>query len=65
MASVINLVQPNDQDQMHKFKLKADRFYFLENQGWYFHCRDGHRGPFDTRPLAELSLTKHIKEQNE
>ena len=64
MTSVINLVQQNDQEQIHKYKLKADRFYFTQNQGWYFYCRDGNRGPFETRTVAELALTQHIKEQS-
>ncbi len=63
MTSVINLVQQDDQEQIHKYKLKADRFYFTQNHGWYFHCRDGNRGPFETRAIAELKLTQHIKGQ--
>lgn len=63
MVSVINLVQQNTKEQIHKFKLKADRFYFVENKGWHFHCRDGNRGPFETKPTAKLALINHIKEQ--
>jgi hypothetical protein len=63
MTSVINLVQQNTQDQIHQFKLKEDRFYFSHNQGWYFHCRDGIRGPFETRPVAEFALKQHIENQ--
>jgi len=64
MASIINLVPQNDLDQLHQFKLKTDRFYCIQNQGWYFHCRDSNQGPFNSKVAAELALSKHIKEQN-
>ncbi|MFV2059155.1 MAG: DUF6316 family protein [Gammaproteobacteria bacterium] len=64
MTSVINLIQQNVQDQLHHYKLKADRFFHTQDQGWYFHCRDGIKGPFDTRPGAEFALKEHIDEQH-
>ncbi len=63
MTPVINLVQQHDLNQMPQSKLKVNRFYFIENQGWFFYCRNGKRGPFETKPLAKLALSTHIKEQ--
>jgi len=64
VTSILYLVQNDNQDQMHQFKLKLDRFYFTKTQGWYFHCRDGQRGPFETKSTAEQALVDYINEQN-
>jgi len=40
--------------------LRSGRFYYVDNK-WYFTCREGRdQGPFDSKPDAELALTRYI-----
>jgi len=34
----------------------SDRFFFVMGQGWYFHAREGIKGPFTMRREAERAL---------
>jgi len=62
MTLITDLVQQNDIKQLLQAKLKTERFYFIENQGWFFHCRDGKRGPYITKLKAEQDLNSHIQQ---
>ncbi len=67
MTTVIDLTPQDTKhtmtEQSVKIKLKSNRFYFIKDQGWYFHCRDGNRGPFESKLNAEQSLTNHINQE--
>lgn len=40
---------------------QADRFEFVEGEGWYVRTREGRRGPFETRAQAEASLADLLR----
>ncbi len=69
MTTVIDLTQQDAKQtttqQTVQLKLKPNRFYFIDNNGWYFHCRDGTRGPFESKSNAKQSLENHINQQHD
>ncbi len=65
MTPRIDLLPQNLLEQIPQAKLKTERFYFVELEGWHFHCRDGNRGPFKSKQQAEYELVKHIEQQNQ
>ncbi len=65
MTPRIDSPPTNILEQIPQAKLKSERFYFVEFEGWHFHCRDGSRGPFKSKLQAEHELLKHIEQQKQ
>ncbi len=55
--SRVNLV-----NHEHGVAHRTGRFYF-EESGWYFSVREkGDQGPYESKKIAELSLTDYLSE---
>lgn len=45
--------------------LRSGRFYYIE-QNWYFFCREGRdQGPFKSREIAESALNNYIEQRTQ
>ncbi|VAX01585.1 hypothetical protein MNBD_GAMMA22-2014 [hydrothermal vent metagenome] len=63
MTPRVTISLENNLEQIPQAKLKTERYYFVELKGWYFHCRDGNRGPFQSKQQAKQELVEHIEQQ--
>ena len=51
----------NRKGEVGAVPFRSGRFFNIGG-GWYFSCRGGvNKGPFDSRHLAEVSLTEHLR----
>ena len=53
-------VRKTDKNRKTYFRSPAERLFLHEGK-WYFQAREGDRGPYDTREMAELRLKRYIE----
>lgn len=41
----------------------SQRFEHVEGKGWYVRTREGRKGPFSSRPEAEVWLAELVRDQ--
>ena len=58
MALVLNLKKQRPQPRR---TARRERFFHVENEGWYLHAREGVRGPFASLQQAEEHLRALIQ----